>query len=106
MSDLRLWSAKTVAEAAGLNLGTFNMYLHRGQFPGPVVGRGIARWFTLEEATIIIGVGDLMRLGVPVNPARDIVTAALAGRQHLAEWAMADGERLKEEAARRLGVIP
>src|SRR6266576_4825456 len=56
--------AQTLATAAGVPLGTLNMWVTRGFIPGERLGRGRRREFDLEVAIRVGIVAELVRFGV------------------------------------------
>jgi MerR-like DNA binding protein len=69
--------AKAVAEAAGVAVGTLNVWIQRGLIPGMTIGsRGRQRNFDLKTAVGIGIIGELVRFGFDAPFASSIVYRA------------------------------
>lgn len=68
--------ARAVAAAAGIEVTTLDVWVHRGRVPGMEVGvRGRQRDFDLQTATGVLLLAELVRFGLGVAMASQIVLA-------------------------------
>ena len=72
--------AQTLATAAGVPLGTLNMWVTRGFIPGERLGRGRRREFDLEVAIRVGLVAELVRFGVGLAAAVAAAGTAMGRR--------------------------
>jgi len=72
--------AQTLATAAGVPLGTLNMWVTRGFIPGERLGRGRRREFDLEVAIRVGIVAELVRFGVGLAAAVAAAGTAMGRR--------------------------
>jgi hypothetical protein len=67
--------ARSVAEAAGIGVGTLNVWIQRGSIPGMTTGsRGRLRDFDLDAATKVGLIAALVRLGLDAPVASQAAT--------------------------------
>jgi len=66
--------ARAVAAAAGIEVTTLDVWVHRGRVPGMEVGvRGRQRDFDLQTATGVLLLAELVRFGLGVAMASQII---------------------------------
>src|SRR5215472_7501429 len=80
-SEELLMDARTVAQAAKVEVGTLNSWVHRGLVPGMTIGaRGRQRHFDLNTA---VNIGLIVALGhVGISALTAAVIAGLVRLQH------------------------
>ena len=65
--------ARSLAEAAGVSVGTLNVWVQRDLIPGVKIGaRGRRRVFGLEAATSLLLIAELVRFGLSAPMASQI----------------------------------
>src|SRR5215469_16719857 len=69
--------ARTVAQIAGIEVGTLNVWVQRNLIPGMTIGaRGRQRHFDLDTATRILIIAELVRFGFGAPQASFVVKGA------------------------------
>jgi len=70
--------ARTVAQIAGIEVGTLNVWVQRNLIPGMTIGaRGRQRHFDLDTATRVLIIAELVRFGLGAPQASFIAKTAL-----------------------------